>query len=122
MNDIEILESFINQLEEFEEEELKQALENLINRVKELEEIEEEHRKENGRLSEENKKLKYILFETRNKLKFKVITKDNDYWGPRKNLTKQEVYKTVREIIDLLKANYCLLDDEIAIQEILEEK
>lgn len=36
--DIEILESFIKQLEEFEdEEELKQAIENLINRVKELE-------------------------------------------------------------------------------------
>lgn len=40
MNDIEILESFIKQLEEFEdEEELKQAIENLINRVKDLEKI-----------------------------------------------------------------------------------
>lgn len=38
--DIEILQSFIKQLEEYEdEEELKQAIENLINRVKELEEI-----------------------------------------------------------------------------------
>ena len=36
----------------------KQAIENLINRIKELEEIEEEHRKENGKLIEENNELK----------------------------------------------------------------
>lgn len=52
--DIEILESFIKQLEEFEdEEELKQALENLINRVKELEEKQKKLKQEKLELIKE---------------------------------------------------------------------
>lgn len=75
-----------------------------------------------NRLQEENQKLKLILYEIRNKLKDKIIIEENAYLCPRKNLTKQEVYKTFLEISKLLRANYLFIDNEIAIQLLLEEE
>lgn len=121
-DEIDIIEEFLQLKEIHSNNSLSKSFLTIYQEaVQKLFMIYDKQNKEINRLQKENQKLKLILYEIRNKLKFKVITKDNDYWGPRKNLTKQEVYKTVREIIDLLKANYCL-DDEIVIQELLGEE
>lgn len=63
MNDIEILEEF---LEDYIHDGLAiqyrvmEAIENLIQRNKDLEQIEKEHKEENGRLREELEKIEYI--------------------------------------------------------------
>lgn len=68
MNDIEILEEF---LEDYIHDGLAiqyrvmEAIENLIQRNKDLEEIEKEHKEENGRLREENEVLRYGLRENK---------------------------------------------------------
>lgn len=114
--DIEILEKFIKikinsyamQFVDIPYPRLQEAIANLINRVKELE--------------VENQELKLILYEIRNKLKGKIIIEENACLCPRKNLTKQEVYKTFLEISKLLRSNYLFIDNEIAIQLLLEEE
>ena len=78
MNDIEILEDFIegkiepDKLENYKggykmgffyTKDLQKAIENLIQRNKDLEQIEKEHKEENGRLREENKILRHGLKE-----------------------------------------------------------
>ena len=68
---------------------------------------------------EKNEKLEKIVRIIRNKLKYKVIIEENGIYKPCKNLSKQEVYKDYEEINELLKANYCLMDNETAIKEIL---
>ncbi len=70
---------------------------------------------------EKNKQLEKIIRIIRNKLKYKVIIEEDGIYKPCKNLSKQEVYKDYEEIIELLKADYCFMDNETAIKEILKE-
>ena len=70
MNDIEILEDLAERIKkgmflEYTPNEYVNAIENLIQRNKDLEQIEKEHKKENGRLREENEVLRYGLRENK---------------------------------------------------------
>ena len=70
----------------------------------------------------EIEKLKEIILSIRHELKGNIISKKDDgSYGPAKNLTKQEVYKSYLKLICLLKANRVFLEDEDAIKELLEE-
>lgn len=88
--------------------------ENVVKTIKSLLDL---HNKE----KEKNEKLEKIIRIIRNKLKYKVIIEEDGFYKPCKNLSKQEVYKDYEEIIDLLKADYCFMDNETAIKEILKE-
>ena len=70
----------------------------------------------------EIEKLKEIIISIRHELKGNIISKKDDgSYGPAKNLTKQEVYKSYLKLICLLKANRVFLEDEDAIKELLNE-
>ena len=79
MNDIEILEEF---LEDYIHDGLAiqyrviEAIENLIQRNKDLEQIEKEHKEENGRLREENKNLEKELEEKDMQHELELIGKE----------------------------------------------
>ena len=79
MNDIEILEEF---LEDYIHDGLAiqyrviEAIENLIQRIKDLEQIEKEHKEENGRLREENKNLEKELEEKDMQHELELIGKE----------------------------------------------
>lgn len=105
MNDIEILEEF---LEDYIHDGLAiqyrvmEAIENLIQRNKDLEQIEKEHKKENGRLRDRINK-------TINKLN-EDISDDNCMWVNN----QEKIVKTAKTIID--RSNYAK-----EILELLEE-
>lgn len=66
--------------------------------------------------------LKDILISIRCLLKYCTIYKDDDgICHPTKNLEKQQVYKIFVFIRELLKANYVFLEDDEAINLIIEE-
>ena len=72
--------------------------------------------------AKEIEKLKEIIISIRHELKGNIISKKDDgSYGPAKNLTKQEVYKSYLKLICLLKANRVFLEDEDAIKELLNE-
>ena len=122
MEDIKILEKWIKELlEEDKEAKLKlwinddkkiisfKAIQNLIARYKELE--------------KENKKLKELIGTVR-KLSNGVVNYidySSDILGPRKNYSKQELYRDFKTIQELLKSNYIFLTTEKFLQELLEE-
>ena len=102
MNDIEILESFIKDIEEFEdEEELKQAIENLINKVKELE--------------EENKRIKSTDY-------YKVVEEIETGQYIHKYKIKEKI-EELEKIIKWEKPTYedCIRYTIDILQELLEE-
>ena len=124
MNDIEILEELRHELGLYangEKVRQGQAIENLIQRNKDLEQIEKEHKEENGRLREENKKLqefyekyydsinselngllthKFIGYIPISKIKEKYLNMEREYSKKvydkkynRKEVKKEEFYK-----------------------------
>lgn len=66
--------------------------------------------------------LKNLLIEIREITKHKIITKEDKFYHPAKNLTKQEVYRDFNAIKTLIKGEYCFLESEKAIDSIIEEK
>lgn len=98
MNDIEILEKYIEELNKNKKEhelaystgfgkywfDFGVAIENLIQRVKDLEQIEQEHKEENGRLMDKIKELEGIIaFKSKKRkngtMRYKKTNKLNKY-------------------------------------------
>lgn len=121
--DIDILEDFleyngflensvtkedIRELQVYMSKNEYKAIQNLISRYKKLE--------------EENKKLKELIGLVR-KLSNGVVTYtdySSDILGPRKNYSKQELYRDYKTIQELLKSDYIFLTTENFLQELLE--
>lgn len=113
MNDIEILEDFIegkiepDKLENYKggykmgffyTKDLQKAIENLIQRNKDLEQIEKEHKKENGRLREELSQYKRI-----DKLVSNITPEEVNTAIKRASEQFIEVSKVEKELIQLNK-------------------
>lgn len=77
------------------------------------------YRRKIEELEEDTNKYQNLLYEIRNKLRYKIIAYDGINYRPIKNLTKSEVYKTFAELRDLLQADYIFKDNEEAIIEII---
>lgn len=70
---------------------------------------------------EKNEKLKTLLYQIRNELRWKVIIQEDGIYKPCKNLTKQQIYESYVKLNLMLKANYIFKNNEKAIEELLKE-
>lgn len=73
-------------------------------------------------LKEENEILKNLLYKIRRESRKCSLCRENLYYRPLKNTTKQDVYNSYVKIKEMVMGDYEFLIDEMAIDEIIKQK